>query len=541
MFAPLRDNPQRQAVVTSATYPAAVGGWDAASALANMKPSYAVQLKNWFPQPSWLEIRRGWQNWSRISSSSTVKIETLAAWNGPSSSKLFMIGSNGSIYDVTASAGSVSATVTGLTNGRFQHTNMTTSAGAFLVLVNGADAPRNYDGSSWTTPSISGSGISASDFIDVNVHKKRLWFVIANSTNAAYLPTDAIAGTAAKFSLGANFDKGGSLRTMVTWTLDGGTGPDDYAAFISSEGQVAIYQGTDPSSANTWALVGVFNIAKPLGQRCAVKYGNTPIVLTEAGVLQLNMTLAKDTSQLSATAITNRILRAVNDEARSYSGNFGWEMVVYPKGTRLIVNIPTAENSTAIQYVMNTITGAWCEFDGHNANCWITFGGNLYFGTNSGSVAKADQTGADNRTTITAVGQTAYNAMGSPGRLKRFTMVQPLILTEGNSRVTVGISTDFNETSNLSTPSGTVPTTSLWDSAKWDENVWGGSLQFVNDWTSTPALGRFGSVKFTARTGAEAAVWGDASWNSSLWGIYAPELTLQINGFVVLAEPGGYL
>ncbi len=75
----------------------------------------------------------------------------------------------------------------------------------------------------------------------------------------------------------------------------------------------------------------------------------------------------------------------------------------------------------------------------------------------------------------------------------------------------------------------------------WDQNVWGGSLTFVNDWTSTPGLGRFGSVKFTARTGVEAALWGDADWGISLWGVYAPELTLQINGFVVLAEPGGYL
>ncbi len=539
MLAPLRDNPQRQAVVQSATFPAAVGGWDASSALANMKKGLAVQLKNWFPQPSYLEIRRGWQRHARISSISTTPIESLLAWNGPSSSKLFMAGAT-VIYDITAS-GTATSVVTGLTNARWQHTNMTTSAGAFLVLVNGADAPRNYDGSSWTTPTITGSGITASDFIDVNVHKKRLWFVIQDSTNAAYLPTDAIAGTAAKFSLGANFDKGGHLVTMVTWTLDGGTGPDDYAAFISSEGQVAIYQGTDPSSANTWGLVGVFNIAKPIGRRCAIKYGNTPVVITEAGALQLNMSLSKDTSQLTATAITNRILLAMNTAARSYNDNFGWEMVVYPRGTRLIVNIPTAENSSAKQYVMNTLTGAWCEFDGHDANCWIVFGGDLYFGRNNGSVAKADQTGADGQTTITAVGQTAYDAMGAPGRLKRFSMCQPQILTEGNSRVTVGISTDFNETSALSTPTGTVPTTSLWDSAKWDQNVWGGSLQFVNDWTSTPALGRYGSVKFTARTGVEAAVWGDADWGSSLWGVYAPELTLQINGFVVLAEPGGYL
>lgn len=539
MLAPLRDNAQRQAVVSSGTFGAAVEGWDTSTALANMKKTRAVQLKNWFPQPGYVEMRRGWQRHARISSGSTVPIESLMAWNGTSSSKLFMAGAT-VIYDITL-AGTASSALTGLTNARWQSVNMTTSAGAFLFIVNGADAPRHYNGTVWATPTITGSGITASDFIHVNVHKKRLWFVIANSTDAAYLPTDAIAGTAAKFSLGANFDKGGYLVAMVTWTLDGGTGPDDYAAFISSEGQVAIYQGTDPASSTTWGIVGVFNIAKPIGRRCAIKYGATPVVLTEAGALQLNITLAKDTSQLTATALTGRILRAMNDAARSYGSLFGWEMVVYPKGTRLILNIPTAENSAAKQYVMNTLTGAWCEFDGHDANCWIVYQGNLYFGRNNGSVAKADQTGADDRNTIVATGQTAYDPMGSPGRLKRFTMVQPLILTEGNTRVSVGVSVDFVETAALSTPVGVVPATALWDSAVWDVDVWGGLPVFISDWTSTPALGRFGSVKFTARTGVEAAVWGDADWGSSLWGVYAPELTLQVNGFVVLAEPGGYL
>ena len=538
MLAPLRQR-NRQQVAVPITYPACVEGWDASTALAAMPKLRAVQLKNWFPQPGYLEMRRGWQRWGRINGGTTTSVETLMAWRGPTSSVMFLAG-GGSIYDATAS-GNATSSLTGLTNSRLQWVNMTTSAGAFLLFCNGADNMRAFNGSVWSTPSITGSGISSADFVHLCVHKKRVWAVLNESTDAVYLDTDAISGAATKFPLGANFDRGGHLVAMTTWTLDGGQGPDDYAVFISSEGQVAIYQGTDPDSSDTWSLVGVYNLAKPIGRRCFVKYGTSPLVLTEAGILQLAMALNNEEAQLKVTSLTQHIVPAINAAARSYSDNWGWEVCIYPRGTRLILNIPTSENGDAKQYVMNTLTGAWCEFDGHPANTWLVFEDNLYFGDNAGRVNKADYTGADGQSTIVAVGQTAYDAGGGPGRLKRYTMVQPLILTEGDTRVSVGISTDFVETTALSTPVGAIPTTALWDTAVWDVDVWGGQQTYISDWTSTPGLGRYASVKFTARTGVAASAWAESVWASSYWNVYAPELTLQVNGFVVLAEPGGYL
>jgi hypothetical protein len=45
---------------------------------------------------------------------------------------------------------------------------------------------------------------------------------------------------------------------MADWSIDAGIGIDDYAAFISDQGEVALYKGSDPTSATTWALVGTF-------------------------------------------------------------------------------------------------------------------------------------------------------------------------------------------------------------------------------------------------------------------------------------------
>jgi hypothetical protein len=47
----------------------------------------------------------------------------------------------------------------------------------------------------------------------------------------------------------------------------------DYLVLITSEGEVAIFNGYDPSNAATWALVGVFNMGKPMSKRCTSKNG----------------------------------------------------------------------------------------------------------------------------------------------------------------------------------------------------------------------------------------------------------------------------
>lgn len=540
MLAPLRDNARRQSVVVPMPFPAPVQGWDTASPLAGMEPLRAVQLLNWFPQPGYLELRRGWRRHAKGIVSASTPVESLLPWNGPASSKMFAAG-GGSIYDATIAGTVGTADVTGLSEDRWQWTNMTTSAGAFLFIVNGTDDPRHYNGTTWATPTITGSGYSATDSINVNLHKKRIWLIQRDSTKAFYLATDAVAGTATAFELGNHFSQGGYLVAMATWTLDAGTGPDDLAVFISSKGQVAIYQGTDPASADTWAHVGTFDLAPPIGRRCWIKYGNNPLLITTAGILQLSLSVKADKSQLIYTAITQRIAPTFAAAAKESGDNFGWQIVDYPKGTRLVANIPTAENSAASQYVMNTVTGAWCEFDGHDANCWLVFNDDLYFGNNAGWVCKADVGSADYNEEIYAVGQTAYTAGKEPGRLKRFVMVMPLILTQGAARISLGISADFRETTALSTPTAVTGQTAIWGNFTWGDAVWGGSPEFVNDWTSTPALGRYASVKFTARTTIHSALWGEATWASSLWGTTAPELTLQVNGFSALAEPGGFV
>lgn len=537
-----RQEGQRVQISDGASVPPPVGGWDAVSALADMPADRAVVLDNLFPTTSDVRVRRGYK--THAANMGTSVVDSLMVYNGNTTATAKMFAAtNGAIYDVSSS-GAGSSAVTSLTNNRFQWVNFTTSGGKFLWICNGADAPRHYNGSAWATPSLTVTTFAASDIIHVNGHKNRLWFVFKDSTVAGYLATGAVAGTVTNFELGGLFTKGGHLVATATWTKDGGAGEDDFWVAISSRGQCAVYQGTDPASANTWALVGVFDLGPPIGRRCFTKVAGDLALICIDGVLPLSRALGQDRGAAAAIAITKNINNAMNEAAREYSDNFGWELTPYPKGTMALLNVPLQEGQSQHQYVMNTLTGAWCRFTGLDANCWAVFNDNLYFGGNDGRVYQADTTGVDLNIAISATGQTAYNYYKSRGQLKQWKMLQSLVTTDSDSRPSVGLSTDFKDNATVGTPSAASTVSALYETAVWDTDVYAVENRTTADWTSVAGLGQCASIHFRAQTGPATtpALWGEAQWGSDLWGT-APsgDIVMRINGFNVLFERGGVL
>lgn len=519
MLAPLRSNQQRQRVAVGKSQPAPVEGWDAVSPLSAMKPTRAITLDNWFPQPGYVEVRRGYVSHSTGMGASTP-VQTLLSYNGLTAAANKQFGwAGGTIYDCTAAASATATSVTGLSSNRWQGVNYTTSAGtAYLWVVSGLDAPRHYNGSVWASPTI--TGVTGTDIINVNVHKKRIWGILSGSMDACYLPLDSIAGAATKFPLGSVMQGGGFLVAMATWTLDAGVGPDDYAVFISSRGQVAIYTGTDPSV--DFSLKGVFNIAPPIGYRCFRKVGADLAIVTLEGVLPISKALTQDLAADKLIAITLRINNAMNTAARSYGSNFGWELTPYPRGTMAILNVPVSENATAHQYVMNTLTGAWCRFTGWNANCFNVFNDVLYFGGNVGVVYKADTGAVDDATAISAIGQSAYNYFGDNSFSKRFTAMQPLITTDQSVTPALGISTDYRDNATISTPSASSAASALYDAAIYNTDVYAVESRSSADWTTISGVGKCASTHFRASTNAAGAI------------------VIQLNGFNYTYEQGEF-
>lgn len=509
-----------------ASVPASIKGWDQLLSLADMPPDHAVVMNNFIPRPGYLEVRRGSASYASAIGTTSTSVNTVMAYNASNTSnaKLFAIGGT-SIYDITGGGVGIPA-VTGLSNSEWQFTNFANVGTNYLVAANGVDAAQIFNGTAWSNLAV--TGISPSSIVQPWAWKGRLWFVQVNSLVAAYLPVGNIAGAVDTFDLGPFATKGGYIQAISSWTIDSNQTIDEYLAFITSRGQVIVYQGTDPTTANTFALVGVYNLGAPIGRRCFLRISGNLWVICVDGVIPMTEMLvqAMDRNAAAKVAPTTMIMNAVLTSAQNYAQNFGWQFINYPKGQLAILNIPQVENSVSVQYVMNTLTGAWCQFVGLNANCWETLNDVIYFGSNDGRVYKWDIGSGDyvgaTPLPITAQVQTAFNYFNTRGHLKRWTMVRPIITTDGSVTPGVGLNIDFGTGAPISIPSTISTASALWDIAIWDQAVWPVNSSVVANWTTVEGIGQAASIITQLTT----------SDNGTANGV-----TLQLNSWDLLMEP----
>ena len=453
------------------TVPAPVGGWNTRDALDAMPPTDAVILDNWWPTTGKVVIRSGYKQHS--TGMGTGNVDTLAEYHSGATQKLIACA-NGNIYDATSS------TAASLGSGFTVNNWQTANFNGRLFLVNGTDAPQDYDGSTlsataWTGPTIT-------NLIGVNVFKNRLFFWEKNSQDFWYATVNTITGALVKFPLSMVGQFGGNLIAMGTWTLDGGDGVDDYAVFVMSSGEVIVYQGTDPGDAMAWALVGVYRIGEPLSVRGVIKVGGDLLVMTTDDYVSLSTVLK--TGQVGDASKLSGAVR----QASAQAGVYGWQAILYRKGNMLLFNVPTAQGNYD-QHVINTITGAASRFKDIPARCWGIFDGDLYFGGQDGKVYQADTGNDDNGVNIAADGGQAWVDFGAPSK-KRICAIRPTLEAESSVDFSMGVGVDFNPANQLGSyrvesSSGT----SLWDVAPWDVSLWYSGLVAYSKWHASKGLG----------------------------------------------------
>jgi hypothetical protein len=356
------------------------------------------------------------------------------------------------------------------------------------------------------TNTVTGATLAPSALITVTVFKQRVWYIENNSMNVWYASILGYQGALTLLPLGTLFKKGGFLMQMATWTIDNVSGIDDYAAFITSEGEVAIYQGYDPAQLSTWSLVGIFNIGRPIGRRCYTKYGSDIAIITADGLTPLSKAMLTDRTQEDAQ-LTYKIINAINQDVQSYNANFGWQVIEYPLGNKLIVNVPEVTGSTMHQWVMNDVSKSWWRFKAWNANCWELQQDALYFGENT-RVFLADTGTSDAGTPITSDCKPAFSYFGTKGQEKQFLMARPVFQASARLQPIVTLNVDFNDASNLSPPfiaGGVAP----WDTSPWDITPWGGTTASlsVKAWQGIVGLGYAASGRISMQTSGLVAQW----------------------------------
>ena len=177
----LRQNQGRAAVAKPSIMQAPTKGWSANALPVKAEEGTAIILENFFPEATSIRPRKGF---TEQTTGVTGGVETLMPFVSGTTAKLLAAG-NDAIYDVTT-AGALGASVqSGLTSTKFSYANFATAAGQFLFMVNGTDAARHFDGTTWTQPSI--TNVSSSALSAVTTHKSRLFFIEKDTTTVWYL------------------------------------------------------------------------------------------------------------------------------------------------------------------------------------------------------------------------------------------------------------------------------------------------------------------------------------------------------------------
>lgn len=478
--------------------------------LAGSGPQGAIVLENWTPLSRGIRMRKGSQKHATVGAD---PVESMLSYSA-GTVKEFFAACDGSIYNVTSVADPdvpPSADVTGLTANYFASVNFTTSGGPYLVAVNGADDLQLYDGSTWlsidggSTPAI--TGVTTATLSHVWVYRNRLFFVQKNTQKAWFLPVDSVGGAAADISLSGIFQKGGNLLFGGTWSLDAGDGIDDKCVFVSDLGEIVIFEGSDPSSADAadWNLVGRYDGGPPIGNRCTMSAGGDLLISSETGLTAVSASITKDSAAVGLTAVSRDIepLWTATAIAR---GSLPWEVVKWPDRQIAIVSTPVTNAAQQGQcFVINLETGKWAVYTGWDTRCLVLHDGTVYFGTNSGTIMEAEAGGNDDGAPYYCKYAGSWDHCGSEGSWKEFVSARAVFRATRPFNAKVSVSTEYTQAFPTAPDAADGVSSSLWDEGLWDEALWDSdSTDLIVDmeWTSLQASGTVVSPQVQITSGS---------------------------------------
>lgn len=479
--------------------PAPVGGLNARDSLAEMPPTDAYRMDNWDANTTNISLRLGAQNWV---TGLPGFVESIFAYNEPNNVEKLFAACSGNIYDVTSSGVVGAAVVTGNSSSRWVDAQITTPGGTFTIAVNGADYAQVYNGTSWqqvtgvSTP-LAITGVPTNQLSYVCLWKQRLYFAQTATLGFWYLATNSIGGAASYFDISAQFQLGGYLVAIAPWSAGSADNPQEYIAFISSQGEIVIYQGFDPTQAGLFSLAMSFRVGTPCGNRPVAKYGDDVVIISTDGLFSLREAMSTNMAD-PTRAISYKVEQAINTDATTYNSNFGWNVCYWPQGSKLIVNVPTVSDSQSYQYIYNTISKAWSRYTGWNAGCFCVWKNQVFYGGN-GIVAQAFQGNNDFGGAITSDVRPAFSAFGDEGKNKQWTMVRPIFSSDDVFSTAFTLNTNFSDNAPAYALSyAGSGTKSYWNTSVWNVALWQQGLQTYTQYKAVSGIGMYASLRIQA-------------------------------------------
>lgn len=523
-------SPRRSAASQTAqvgVIPAPTGGLNYRDPIAAMTPQDALVMTNFIPRQQGCELRKGYQIYAEPVSLPADPVESVFSYKAPASvdDKVF-IAVNGNIYDVTAGGTPVIAvTGTGSTDDEWWTTQFSTAADTFLLAVSPGAGYWTYSATSgWVDRTATTVGLPL-DVRTVSVWKRRVWFTVKEDPKVYYMrDVDHIAGHADEFPMGSVLRNGGYVSALVNWTIDAGASIDDYLVAIGTEGDVAVWEGTDPTSASTFQIKGSWYVGPvPRHGVYFTPFGGDVMIVSELGLVPMSRLVSGQYSQDQQIGPASKIQSVFAPLVRELIEEKYFDVFVVPSSEVLVIKLP-ADGGTYRQFAMNVTTGAWCQFVGMPIRSAAVIGGELYFGTVDGFTCKGLYGERDGADLVAAGGsyvegdiQTSFQNFGTPSQLKKFGMVRPVFISTASPSIKLQINTQF-----LLSPVGGSPYFSgndngIWSVSSWNAATWVGQNTY-QAWYGTSGLGYYGSLRMKVR-GLPATVFTSAHMMTEVGGV----------------------
>ena len=372
-----------------------------------MQPGGALVMDNWMPTMKSAKLRGGTLTWSTLPEATPV----ISMFNFISGTQQRMYAGNATkLYDVTFS--SPVLIKSGQLSGNYVASQLANQAGDHMLVCNEAgDYVLHFDGTTWTTfnasqintdPAITPppSCAAGHNLTYVWKYRGRYFFIEGGTMNAWYLPTNAFQGRLLQIPLAGAATKGGKLLCGFTWSIDAGDGIDDKCVFMTDQGELLIFTGSDPSTAANWRQEGRYATSIPLGMNGHTPIGGDVLIATVDGIIPISASITKDTAQLELAAITRPIKPMWRDEVNAKRA-LPWTMCKWDEFGGLFVTYPGGTPGNYTTGAVNVATGAWCRITGWDALCFGRLRSDMFFGTQDGRIIQTERTGTDNGTPYT--------------------------------------------------------------------------------------------------------------------------------------------
>ena len=483
-----RKSPEVQGVpAVPYTFPAPIMGLVLDQNLALAQPGGAVVLDNWVVTTTGIRLRGGRVLYA------TVDDPVKSMFTYRAASDMLFAATATDIYDVSNVVDAEvapTAAVASQTSGDWSTVQFGTAGGEFLYAVNGVNSAQLFNGSTWaavtgvSTPAI--TGVATTALSHVWTFGNRVWFVESGTMSAWYLPVDAIGGAATEFILAGLFTKGGSLLFGGTWSMDAGDGLDDKCVFVSSEGEVVVYEGTNPASSSTWRLAGRYDFPRPLGKSAVVNAGGDLLIATESGMIPISAAISSDIGAIDTKAVSARI-RPMWRTLVALRPN-DWIARKFNRAGYMLVSSRNGDNCL----VVNMTNGGWSRFTGWDVVAMLEFEGRGYCGGADGRVYRFDESGEDYGAVYTSVYVGQHESLGAPGVEKTWTQARATFRFSTAFTARISATTDFS-TAVGAPPSAVFSTsTDLWDVGAWDAAIWDSDAGAVSTRSPWSAIGLTG-------------------------------------------------